>query len=134
MKDHACAFEPGDHGSTFGGNALTCAAAYASTKYIIDNDLPGHALEMGAYLQQGLDSLQSRFDIISEVRGMGLLWAVLFESDVSPGVVAACNEVGLLLNPLRPNAVRLMPPLTVSSQEIDQALDRLETGIKNGAS
>ena len=89
---------------------------------------------MGAYLQKGLNSLQSRFDIITEVRGMGLLWAVLFESDVSPGIVAACNEAGLLLNPLRPNAVRLMPPLTVSLEEIDQAMDRLETGIKIGTS
>ena len=88
---------------------------------------------MGAYLQQGLNAIKSRFDFISEVRGIGLLWAMFFESDLSPGIVAACNEAGLLLNPLRPNAVRLMPPLTVNCQEIDQALERLETGIKIGA-
>ncbi|MCL0028809.1 aspartate aminotransferase family protein [Dehalococcoidia bacterium] len=133
-KEHACAFEPGDHGSTFGGNALTCAASYASTKYIIENDLPGRALQMGAHLQRGLESLQSRFDSVTEVRGIGLLWAVLFDSEISPAVVGACNEAGLLLNPLRPNAVRLMPPLTVSCEEIDQALDRLEAGIKSSES
>ena len=76
-KDEACAFEPGDHGSTFGGNALTCAAAYASTKYIIENDLAGNAAAMGEHMASGLADLQSKYSQIAEVRGMGLLWAVL---------------------------------------------------------
>ncbi|MCH7801617.1 MAG: aminotransferase class III-fold pyridoxal phosphate-dependent enzyme, partial [Chloroflexi bacterium] len=58
------------------------------------------------------------------------LWAMLFDSDISPAVVSKCNDAGVLLNPLRPNAVRLMPPLTVTKEEIDEALERLETGIK----
>ena len=128
-KDDACAFEPGDHGSTFGGNALTCAAGYASTKYIIDNDLPQHAAEMGEQMDAGLDGLKSKYSQIDEVRGMGLLWAVLFDSDIGPDVVANCNSEGLLTNPLRPNAVRLMPPLTVSKEEIDQAMERLDAAI-----
>ena len=128
-KDEACAFEPGDHGSTFGGNALTCAAAYASTKYIIDNDVSGNAAAMEAHMAEGLANLQSKHSQIQEVRGMGLLWAVLFESDIAPDVVANCNAEGLLTNPLRPNAVRLMPPLTVSKEEIDQAMERLDSAI-----
>ena len=128
-KDEACAFEPGDHGSTFGGNALTCAAAYASTKYIIDNDVSGNAAAMEAHMAEGLANLQSKYSQIQEVRGMGLLWAVLFESDIAPDVVANCNAEGLLTNPLRPNAVRLMPPLTVSKEEIDQAMERLDAAI-----
>ena len=128
-KDEACAFEPGDHGSTFGGNALTCAAAYASTKYIIDNDLSGHTMEMESHMAAGLTSLESKYDQVQEVRGMGLLWAVIFESDIGPEVVANCNAEGLLTNPLRPNAVRLMPPLTVSKEEIDQAMERLDAAI-----
>ena len=128
-KDEACAFEPGDHGSTFGGNALTCAAGYASTKYIIDNDLSGHAAAMESHMAAGLASLESKYDQIQEVRGMGLLWAVIFESDIGPDVVANCNNEGLLTNPLRPNAVRLMPPLTVSTEEIDQAMERLDSAI-----
>ena len=130
-KEHACAFEPGDHGSTFGGNVLTCAAAVASTRYVLDNDLPARAGEMGEYLGKQLGVLQDNHEFISEIRGMGLLWAVVFNSDLSPAVVAACNEAGLLLNPLRPNAVRLMPPLTVSRDEIDQAMERLEVGLTN---
>ena len=128
--DEAMAFQPGDHGSTFGGNALTCAAAYASTKYILDNDAVDNAATVGAYLGQGLNDLMSRHDFITEVRGMGCLWAMLFDSDITPAVVGACNDAGILLNPLRPNAVRLMPPLTVTKEEIDEALERLETGIK----
>ena len=128
-KDEACAFEPGDHGSTFGGNALTCAAGYASAKYIIENDLAGNAAEMGEQMGAGLDSLKSKYSQIDEVRGMGLLWAVLFDSDIGPDVVANCNSEGLLTNPLRPNAVRLMPPLTVSKDEIEQAMERLDSAI-----
>ena len=129
-KDEAMAFQPGDHGSTFGGNALTCAAAYASTKYIIENGVVDNAAKMGDYLGQGLNDLKSRYDFISEVRGMGCLWAMLFDSDISPAVVSKCNDAGVLLNPLRPNAVRLMPPLTVTKEEIDEALERVDTGIK----
>jgi acetylornithine/N-succinyldiaminopimelate aminotransferase len=128
-KDSACAFEPGDHGSTFGGNALTCAAAYASTKYIIDNNIPAYAREMGQYLEQGLNKLKQDHEFITDVRGMGLLWALQFNADITPAVIAASNNAGLLMNPLRPNAIRLMPPLTVSKAEIDEALDRLENGL-----
>ena len=128
-KESACAFEPGDHGSTFGGNALTCAAAYASTKYIVDNDLSDRAAEMGRYLEQGLNRIKGDHEFITEVRGMGLLWAIQFNSDMTPTVVPALNEASLLTNPMRPNAIRLMPPLTVTREEIDEAMERLETGL-----
>lgn len=133
-KDAACAFDPGDHGSTFGGNALTTAAAHASTKYILDNDIPARAKEMGEYLKKGLNTLMQNHEFISEVRGMGMIYALVFNSDMTPAVIAACNNAGLLLNPLRPNAIRLMPPLTVSKEEIDGALERLELGLNEAVS
>ena len=129
-KDAACAFEPGDHGSTFGGNALTCAAGYASTKYVLENGLPDNAKAMGERMSAGLSAIAESDDRVAEIRGMGLLWAVLFTSDIAPEVVANCNANGLLTNPLRPNAVRLMPPLTVSADEVDAALERLEASVK----
>jgi predicted acetylornithine/succinylornithine family transaminase len=132
-KDAAAVLEPGDHGSTFGGNALTCAAAYASTKFIIDNDLPANARKMGEHLERGLNKLKSNHEFISEIRGMGMLWAIQFNSDMSAAVVAACNEAGLLMNALRPNAIRLMPPLTVTEDEIDRALEILENGLTKAA-
>ena len=133
-KESACAFDPGDHGSTFGGNPLTCAAAHASTKYLIDNNVSENAAKMGEYLGEGLRNIQAYHEFITDVRGMGLLWAVEFDSDITPEVIAACNESGLLMNPMRPNTIRLMPVLTITAAEIDEALERLEEGLKTATS
>ena len=129
-KEHASVLEPGDHGSTFGGNALTCAAANAATRFTVSNDIPARAREMGTYLKQGLDALRSRHAFITDVRGMGLLLAMEFNDDISAKLVSACNDEGLLLNPVRPNAIRFIPPLTISNDEIDQGLERLERGLQ----
>ena len=133
-KDSACAFDPGDHGSTFGGNPLTCAAAHASTKYLIDNNVAENSAKMGEYLGEGLKRLQADYEFITDVRGMGLIWAVEFDSELTPEVISACNEAGILLNPMRPNAIRLMPVLTITKEEIDEALARLNEGLKNATS
>ena len=133
-KDSACAFDPGDHGSTFGGNPLTCAAAHASTKYLIDNNVTENAAKMGEYLGEGLRKIQAGHEFITDVRGMGLLWAVEFDSALTPEVISACNDAGLLMNPMRPNTVRLMPVLTITEAEIDEALERLEEGLRNATS
>ena len=133
-KDSACAFDPGDHGSTFGGNPLTCAAAHASTKYLIDNNVAENSAKMGEYLGEGLKRLQAAYEFITDVRGMGLIWAVEFDSELTPEVIPACNEAGILMNPMRPNAIRLMPVLTITKEEIDEALARLNEGLKNATS
>ena len=133
-KEHAAVLEPkGEHGSTFGGNALTCAAANACTRFIIDNDVPGNARGMGEYLKKGLEQLMANHEFITDVRGMGLLLALEFNSEMAMDVVAACNDGGLLLNPIPPNKVRLMPPLTLNAAEIDTALERQETGLVEAA-
>ena len=76
-KDAAAVLEPkGEHGSTFGGNALTCAAANASVRYIVENDIPAHAREMGEYLRAGLTAIQAEAEFIADVRGVGLLNAM----------------------------------------------------------
>ena len=124
-KKDAMALVPGDHGSTFGGNMLTTAAAYAGTKFLIDNDIPAKTKEKEPYLLGRLNDLKGRFSFISDVRGKGLLAAMEFESDISPQVLTAANEAGLLLNAPRPTTIRFMPPLTVTKEEIDQAAERL---------
>jgi acetylornithine/N-succinyldiaminopimelate aminotransferase len=128
-REKFCLLAPGDHGSTFGGNALTCAAAFAVVDYVVHNDIPAHVSAVGLRLRDGLNALNSRHEFITEVRGMGLLLALQFNSDITPQVVSLCNQEGLLLNPLRPNAIRLMPPLTVTPQEVDMALERLERAL-----
>ena len=129
-NDKASVFEPkSEHGSTFGGNALTCAAAYASTKYIIDNNLSRNSEEMGRYLGSRLLDLKSRYSFIKDVRGMGLLWGVEFDFDVAPSIYLNCNEQGVLLGLLSTNAVRIMPCLTINQAEIDEGIKRFEEGI-----
>lgn len=119
----------GDHGSTFGGNALATAAGYATVKHIIDEDIPAAATRASERLMSRLRSMEDRLDVVNEVRGRGLLIAVQFSRDCANDVVDACRRRGLLANNVRPNAVRLMPPLNVSDDEIDRACDILEEAI-----
>ena len=130
-KEHCMALEPGDHGSTYGGNALTTAAAYASTQFIIDNDISGNARVMGAHLTARLEELKSRFDSISEVRGRGLLIALEFHDDVAASVLSNANASGVLLNMVKPNTLRFMPPLNITVEEIDQGMARFEQAISS---
>ena len=129
-KDSCMSLEPGDHGSTFGGNALTTAAAHASTKFIIDNDIPANAVAMGERLMGALNQLRGEFSSISDVRGKGLLVALEFDDNISGRLVAQCNEEGLLLNPVKPNAIRFMPPLNITPEEVDQGVERLESALR----
>ncbi|MBT97711.1 MAG: aspartate aminotransferase family protein [Dehalococcoidia bacterium] len=128
-KEHCMALVPGDHGSTFGGNMLTTAAGYAGTKFLIDNDIPAKTKEMEPYLLARLNDLKDRFSFVSEVRGKGLLAAMEFESDISPQVLTAANEAGILLNAPRPTTIRFMPPLTITKEEIDQGMELLGNAL-----
>jgi acetylornithine/N-succinyldiaminopimelate aminotransferase len=128
-KEFCMALVPGDHGSTFGGNVLTTAAAYAGTKFLVDNDIPAQVKVMEGYLLGRLNELRSRFSFVTDVRGKGLLAAVEFESDISGQVLTHANEAGLLLNGVKPNAVRLMPPLNITREEIDEGVGRLEEAL-----
>ena len=128
-KESAMALVPGDHGSTFGGNALTTAAAFAGTKFLIDNDIPAYVKRMESHLLEGLQKLRAQFSFISDIRCKGLLAALEFDSDISAQVLTNANAAGILLNGVRPNAVRFMPPLNVTPSEIDEAMERLSGAL-----
>jgi acetylornithine/N-succinyldiaminopimelate aminotransferase len=129
-KEHACAFKVGEHGSTFGGNPLVCATAFAVLSYIIENNIPSHVEEMGKYLEEGLKKLASKHSIITEIRGKGLLLAVKFSDTIAEPVMLACLEKGLLVNKIKPDALRFMPPLIVGKKDIQKALGILEKVIE----
>jgi predicted acetylornithine/succinylornithine family transaminase len=129
-REHCSVFSPGDHGSTFGGNPLACAAAYATMKYIIDNDVSGRAKRVGKYFMTKLESLKQEFDFVTQVRGRGLLVALEFNSEMAEEVVMACLKRGLLVNKVKPNAIRFMPPLIISEKEVNEALSILEDALK----
>lgn len=119
----------GDHGSTFGGNALATAAGHAVLKYVLDHDIPARVRQASERLMTRLRSMEDRLSVVTEVRGRGLLVAVGLARDCSAEVVDQCRQRGLLANNVRPNAIRLMPPLNVSDDEIDRACDILEEAI-----
>jgi predicted acetylornithine/succinylornithine family transaminase len=125
-KDKASVFIPGEHGSTFGGNPLACAAGYATLKFIIDNDIARNASRVGQYLITGLETLKNKYQVINDVRGCGLLVAVEFNQDCAQSVLMACLDEGLLVNRLKPNALRFMPPLNIDKGEVDEALGILD--------
>ena len=130
-KDSAAVFVPGEHGSTFGGNPLVCAAAYATLKFMIDNDIPRNVREVGQYLIDSLENLKPKYQFITEVRGRGLLVAIEFDSDIAASLLSACLERGLLVNRIKPNALRFMPPLIIGNAEVDEAISILDKALSS---
>jgi len=125
-KERASVFAPGEHGSTFGGNPLVCATGLATLKFIIDNDIPGKVKKLGQYFIAGLEKLKAKFDFIVEIRGRGLLLALKFTDNVAEELVLACLKEGLLVNAVKPNTLRFMPPLIITEKDVDEALGILE--------
>ncbi len=121
-------FSPGTHASTFGGNPLTCAAALAVLDILARGDVLANCRAMGRHLRSGLCELKERFPLIRDVRGAGLLIGAEL---AVPGdaIVDRCREAGLLINCTRENVLRFTPPLIVTRDEVDQALDILERAL-----
>ena len=109
-------FEPGDHGSTFGGNPLACMAALTVLTVIERDGLVGHAAEMGELLHGALQGLGAK-----EVRGLGLMQAAEFAEPHAKAFQQSCLESGLIINAVDENTIRLVPPLIISGAEIDRA-------------
>ena len=125
-KEHCAVFTPGDHGSTYGGEPLTTRVGYEVMSYMLKHDLPAQVSNKGAIVERRLQSLLDRSSYVSEVRGKGLMWAVQFTADIGERVTNEALANGLILNNVRPNAVRIVPPLTVSEEELEQGLAILE--------
>ena len=135
-KEHCAVLSLGDHGTTFGGNPLATHVAYTVLKHIIENDLPSQVAKKGEHLERRLRSLADRHPMIKEVRGKGLLWAIELDREAAEEAVRLCLEEGLLANNVKPTALRLMPPLTVTEEELDRAVeivDRVLGRIEAGA-
>lgn len=128
-KQEYAVLEPGDHGSTFGGNALTTAAGAAGAKVLVDEGWSQKGGEMGEYLKGRLEALKAKHDFVTDARGMGMLLAIEMSDDRAGAVIAESVANGLLLNAVRPNMIRLMPPLTTSKEEIDKAIEILDNAL-----
>ena len=128
-KDPAAVFEPGDHGSTFGGNPLMCAVAYAVVTYILENDVLGNVNRVGAVLKQGLERLVGVHPLVDSVRGDGLLLAVELKAEKAPDVVRLGIEEGVLLNATGPTTIRMAPPLTLSVAEAEESIEKFQRAL-----
>lgn len=119
-------FNPGDHGSTFGGNPLGCAVAKTALDIIVEEELCEKSFEMGAYLISKLRAIKS--DKIKEVRGRGLLIGIELNVKARP-VCEKLKELGMLCKDTHGTIIRLTPPLVVEKEELDWAVERIEKAL-----
>jgi acetylornithine/succinyldiaminopimelate/putrescine aminotransferase len=128
---------PGSHGSTYGGNPLVCAASLAVLQEIREKELAAHALLMEVRIRETIRSW--KLPVITEVRGSGLLLGIGLDPAIIPTpegktpalvVVSKLMEHGLLVPPAGPNTIRLLPPLNVTEDQIDEALAILKATIE----
>ncbi|MEL7624068.1 MAG: acetylornithine transaminase [Clostridiales bacterium] len=119
--------QPGEHASTFGGGPLITAAALASLSVILDEKLAEAAEEKGQYLMEKVRGWQQFAGVIKEVRGQGLMVGIeLIPQGIGGSIVEACRQKGLLINCIHGQVLRLVPPLVITKEEIDQALKILQ--------
>ncbi|HEV2415125.1 MAG TPA: acetylornithine transaminase [Candidatus Dormibacteraeota bacterium] len=118
-------FEPGDHGSTFGGNPLACAVASTVLAVVERDGLVGHAAEMGELVHGVIQDLGAK-----EVRGLGLMQAFEFEDAKAKAFQQACLESGLIVNAVDDHSVRLVPPLILTPDEIERAHSVMKRAVQ----
>jgi acetylornithine/N-succinyldiaminopimelate aminotransferase len=118
-------FEPGTHGSTFGGNPLATAAGIATISYLLESNILTHVKEISVYLDQQLESLKKKYTCIKEIRGKGLLKGLVVETDAL-AIVKKAIQYKLLILTAGPKVVRILPPLNVTQEEINECMIALE--------
>jgi 4-aminobutyrate aminotransferase-like enzyme len=139
-EEIADAFQPGEHLTTFGGNPVSCAAALANVEVLLDEDLPGRARALGQWTMGRLNEMARRHELIGEVRGVGLMIGVELVLDreskeLAPAQAAAvrriCRERGVLIGVggQDGNVLRVQPPLVISQEELDCALDVIDEAL-----
>jgi len=123
---------PGGHGSTFGGNPVSCAAALAVIGTIANEGLLDSVKRVGERLRRGIEALGH--PLVAQVRGAGLLLGVVLTADAAGAVTASAQKAGFLVNPVRPDVVRLAPPLILTAEQADEFLTALPTILDGAAS
>jgi acetylornithine/N-succinyldiaminopimelate aminotransferase len=122
-------FVPGTHASTFGAGPVIAVAAKTALDLLSAPEFLAEVRAQGGWLREKLGDFQRRFPVISEVRGLGLMWGLELAAEGAP-LVAACRERGLLLNCTQGNVIRLLPPLVITPQELEAALAILGEALK----
>jgi acetylornithine/N-succinyldiaminopimelate aminotransferase len=122
-------FEPGDHGTTFGGNPIACAAGSATMDTIASDHLLAHATEMGEYLDGKIRGLAAKYPFISGARGLGLMRAFDLAEPRAQEILDRALERGLLITNAGPSTIRFVPPLIITQADLDEALETLDVAL-----
>ena len=126
----AAAVAYGDHGSTYGGNLLACRAALVFLEELIDRGLLGHVAKSGALAHQQLQELAKRHTSIIDIRGEGMMWGIEVDGNTdASAIVTAALKRCLLINRTAGSVIRLLPPLTITEDELSTALTTLEAAF-----
>lgn len=125
-KEKAASLTAGDHGSTYGGNPLVCAAADAVLTIFEKENIPAHVREVGDYLYQKLEELTGKYDVITAHRGIGLMQGL--EVSVAPSIIInKALEAGLVIISAGSNVLRFVPPLIITREHVDEMISILKT-------
>jgi acetylornithine/N-succinyldiaminopimelate aminotransferase len=124
------AFGPGSHGSTFGGNPIAIAAAVATMELVFSSQFLTEATSTGQYLYDQIVTNICKLDGVLDIRGMGLIIGIEISGNV-PEVLSSLREKGLIVLPAGEKVIRLLPPLTITKAEVDQAVSLLENTLAN---
>ncbi len=136
IKSHAILYavlgllQPGQHGSTFGGNPLACAVAREALKVLVKENMIENAEKMGAYFLAELEKIKQ--PAIKEVRGIGLMIAIELVEGTPGGARAICEslmKMGILCKETHTYTIRFAPPLIIEQQDIDWAVDKIKTAF-----
>ncbi|MEU2613239.1 acetylornithine transaminase [Micromonospora sp. NPDC007271] len=122
---------PGSHGTTFGGNPVSCAAGLAVVSTIAHEGLLDHVKRIGERLRRGIEALGH--PLVAEVRGAGLLLGIVLDQPVSGAVATGLRDAGFLVNPVQPGVVRLAPPLILTAEQADAFLAALPAALDAAA-
>jgi len=122
-------FQPGDHASTFGGNPLASAAAAATIEVMTGKGFLESVRDLSAYLFEELEKITKKHDFIKEIRGIGMLVGIEFDSPVNE-VVAKCMKRGLIVGTAGEKVLRLLPALTTTRKDVDEALGIIESVLE----
>lgn len=125
----ASAMAPGDHGTTYGGNPLVCAAVSKVFDLFESNDIVNHVNEIAPYLEGELDKLVNKYDFIIEKRGLGLMQGLEFSVPVGD-IILKAQELGLIIITAGKNIIRLVPPLIITKEHVDEMIVKLKSAIE----
>lgn len=126
----AKAMEPGDHGSTYGGNPFVCAAVKTVFDIIENENMMVHVRDISEYFIEKLDELVAEFDIIEERRGLGLMQGLVFKQSVKD-IVKALLDDGVIVVTAGENVMRMLPPFVINEADVDEFIKKLRKNLKN---